>query len=73
MGPAFFRFPGGNNLEGDTIEGRWKWNETIGPLKDRPGRATTWQYGETGGFGLIEYMRCLHGGLRRGGRFSVDK
>ncbi|KAJ5223143.1 uncharacterized protein N7469_009383 [Penicillium citrinum] len=52
----FLRFPGGNNLEGDNIEGRWKWNETIGPLKDRPGRATTWQYGETGGFGLIEYM-----------------
>ncbi|KAJ5307027.1 hypothetical protein N7508_006042 [Penicillium antarcticum] len=54
--PKFLRFPGGNNLEGDTIEGRWKWNETIGPLKDRPGRATTWQYGETSGLGLVEYM-----------------
>ncbi|KAJ5085108.1 hypothetical protein N7532_009879 [Penicillium argentinense] len=56
LNPKFLRFPGGNNLEGDTIEGRWKWNETIGPLKDRPGRATTWSYEETGGFGLIEYM-----------------
>ncbi|KAJ5999699.1 hypothetical protein N7481_000108 [Penicillium waksmanii] len=56
LGPKFLRFPGGNNLEGDTIEGRWKWNETIGPLKDRPGRATTWQYEETSGFGLVEYM-----------------
>ncbi|KAK4861878.1 hypothetical protein LT330_003913 [Penicillium expansum] len=56
MGPTFLRFPGGNNLEGDSIEGRWKWNETIGPLKDRPGRATTWQYQETLGLGLIEYM-----------------
>lgn len=52
----FLRFPGGNNLEGNTIDGRWKWNETIGPLKDRPGRATTWGYEETGGMGLVEYM-----------------
>jgi alpha-N-arabinofuranosidase len=28
--PSFFRFPGGNNIEGQTIETRWKWNETIG-------------------------------------------
>ncbi|KAB8070547.1 glycoside hydrolase superfamily [Aspergillus leporis] len=54
--PKFLRFPGGNNLEGDTIPGRWKWNETIGPLKDRPGRATTWTYQETSGLGLVEYM-----------------
>ncbi|KAF7716533.1 Non-reducing end alpha-L-arabinofuranosidase [Penicillium ucsense] len=56
LGPKFLRFPGGNNLEGQTIEGRWKWNETIGPLKDRPGRATTWGYEETSGMGLVEYM-----------------
>ncbi|KAI3227244.1 hypothetical protein DTO012A7_6910 [Penicillium roqueforti] len=56
MGPKFLRFPGGNNLEGDSIDGRWKWNETIGPLTDRPGRATTWQYQETLGLGLVEYM-----------------
>jgi alpha-N-arabinofuranosidase len=28
--PSFFRFPGGNNIEGQTIQTRWKWNETIG-------------------------------------------
>lgn len=28
--PSFFRFPGGNNIEGQTIETRWKWNQTIG-------------------------------------------
>ncbi|KAJ5125069.1 uncharacterized protein N7515_008894 [Penicillium bovifimosum] len=56
LGPKFLRFPGGSNLEGQTIEGRWKWNETIGPLKDRPGRATAWLYEETSGIGLIEYM-----------------
>ncbi|CEJ57847.1 Putative Alpha-L-arabinofuranosidase A [Penicillium brasilianum] len=56
LGPKFLRFPGGNNLEGQTIEGRWKWNETIGPLTQRPGRATTWGYEETSGMGLVEYM-----------------
>jgi alpha-N-arabinofuranosidase len=29
--PKIWRFPGGNNLEGETIATRWKWNETIGP------------------------------------------
>jgi alpha-L-arabinofuranosidase len=29
--PKIWRFPGGNNLEGESIQGRWKWNETIGP------------------------------------------
>lgn len=24
--------------EGETPSDRWKWNETIGPLVDRPGR-----------------------------------
>lgn len=52
----FLRFPGGNNLEGTTIPNRWKWNETIGPLKDRPGRGTPWSYHETSGLGLVEYM-----------------
>ncbi|KAJ5706720.1 hypothetical protein N7488_006521 [Penicillium malachiteum] len=56
FGPKFLRFPGGNNLEGETIDTRWKWNETIGPLIDRPGRPTTWGYEETGGMGLVEYM-----------------
>lgn len=56
MTQKFLRFPGGNNLEGTTIPGRWKWNETIGPLKDRPGRGTPWSYHETSGLGLVEYM-----------------
>ena len=42
LNPKFLRFPGGNNLEGYSIDQRWKWNETIGPLIDRPGRAGTW-------------------------------
>lgn len=33
LNPSFFRFPGGNNLEGESIDTRWKWNETIGMIR----------------------------------------
>ncbi|TGO18286.1 hypothetical protein BTUL_0011g00920 [Botrytis tulipae] len=56
LNPSFFRIPGGNNIEGDSYGYRWAWNETIGPLKDRPGRPGTWGYQNTDGLGLIEYM-----------------
>ncbi|KAI5118901.1 hypothetical protein M0805_002817 [Coniferiporia weirii] len=55
MKPAFFRFPGGNNL-GQTIGGRWIWNNTVGPLVDRPGRLGDWGYINTDGLGLKEYL-----------------
>lgn len=42
LNPSFLRFPGGNNLEGNDPPYRWIWNETIGPLTDRPGRPGTW-------------------------------
>lgn len=29
MKPSFFRFPGGNNLEGQTFATRWQWNNTV--------------------------------------------
>lgn len=54
--PSFFRFPGGNNLEGQSFDTRWKWNETIGPLVDRPGRVGDWTYVNTDGLGLMEYL-----------------
>ena len=57
MNPTFLRFPGGNNLEGFSIEQRWKWNETIGPLKDRPGRVGDWNYYNTDGLGLLEFLQ----------------
>ncbi len=43
-------------LEGLTTKTWWKWNETIGPLKDRPGMAGVWGYQLTTGLGLVEYM-----------------
>jgi alpha-L-arabinofuranosidase len=56
MAPSFLRFPGGNNIEGSDPPYRWIWNETIGPLVNRPGRPGTWQYQNTDGLGLIEYL-----------------
>jgi alpha-N-arabinofuranosidase len=44
MKPGIFRFPGGNNLEGQTVDTRWKWRNTVGPLVDRPGRMGDWSY-----------------------------
>jgi alpha-N-arabinofuranosidase len=43
-------------LEGNTIDGYWKWHETLGPLKDRPGMAGVWKYQTTNGMGIVEYM-----------------
>ncbi|ORY07778.1 glycoside hydrolase superfamily [Clohesyomyces aquaticus] len=54
--PSFLRFPGGNNLEGDDPPYYLKWNETIGPLKDRYGYPGTWSYENTNGLGLVEYL-----------------
>lgn len=56
MGAKFLRFPGGNNIEGYSIEQRWKWNETIGPLIDRKGRVGDWEYINTNGLGLLEFL-----------------
>lgn len=55
--PKFLRFPGGNNMEGYSIQRRWKWWKTIGDLKDRPGRPGDWSYYNTDGLGLLEYLQ----------------
>ncbi|GAB1319356.1 Alpha-L-arabinofuranosidase A [Madurella fahalii] len=57
MKPSLLRFPGGNNLQGQNAPNHWKWQQTIGPLKDRPGRLGAWTYYNTDGLGLIEYMQ----------------
>ncbi|KAK8197983.1 Arabinosidase A [Phyllosticta capitalensis] len=56
LGGTFLRFPGGNNLEGASEDNRWKWNETIGPVEERPGRQGDWGYANTDWLGLIEYL-----------------
>lgn len=40
--PKALRWPGGNNIEGYSIQTRWKWWETIGPLEQRWPRPGNW-------------------------------
>jgi alpha-N-arabinofuranosidase len=56
LNPKFLRFPGGNYLEGDTIETRFEWKKTIGPLEQRPGHPCPWGYRSTDGMGLLEFL-----------------
>jgi alpha-N-arabinofuranosidase len=54
--PKFLRFPGGNYLEGDTIESRFDWKKTLGPIEQRPGHSCPWGYRSTDGMGLLEFL-----------------
>ena len=54
--PAFLRLPGGNYLEGDTIETRFPWKKTLGPIDQRPGHQGPWGYRSTDGLGLLEFL-----------------
>jgi alpha-N-arabinofuranosidase len=56
MHPQFLRFPGGNYLEGDHINERFDWKKTIGPLVDRPGHRSPWNYWSSDGMGLLEFL-----------------
>ncbi len=56
MKPKFLRFPGGNYLEGDTIETRFEWKNTIGPVEQRHGHPCPWGYRSTDGLGLYEFL-----------------
>ncbi|CAI6341645.1 unnamed protein product [Periconia digitata] len=56
MNPHFLRFPGGNMLEGNTNATWWDWKDTLGPLKDRPGFEGVWNYQQTHGLGMMEYL-----------------
>jgi alpha-N-arabinofuranosidase len=56
MHPKFIRLPGGNYLEGDTLNDWYNWKQTIGPLVDRPGHMAPWTYWSTDHFGLLEFL-----------------
>ena len=56
MRPSFLRFPGGNYLEGNTIEERFQWKQTIGEVTERPGHPSPWGYWSTDGLGLLEFL-----------------
>ncbi|KIM27412.1 glycoside hydrolase family 51 protein [Serendipita vermifera MAFF 305830] len=55
--PKFMRFPGGSDVEGNSIETRWQWKKNIGPLTDRPGRPDYWGYWNSEGLGYLEYLQ----------------
>ncbi len=56
MKPSFLRLPGGNYLEGNTIEERFDWKKTLGPIEGRPGHQGPWGYRSTDGMGLLEFL-----------------
>jgi alpha-L-arabinofuranosidase len=56
--PRILRFPGGNYVEGVTVETRWAWKTTIGPVWERPGHLNSaWGYWSDDGLGLLEYLQ----------------
>ncbi len=57
--PKAIRWPGGNDLAGHTIASRFQWNNTIGPLVDRPGRLGNWQGWNTDGLGAVEMYNFI--------------
>jgi len=54
--PSFLRFPGGNYLEGDTVETRFEWKKTLGSISGRAGHPGPWGYRSTDGMGLMEFL-----------------
>ncbi|AIE84470.1 alpha-L-arabinofuranosidase C-terminal domain-containing protein [Fimbriimonas ginsengisoli] len=56
MRPKFLRFPGGNYLEGNTLQDKFPWRDTLGPIEGRPGHKSPWGYRSTDGMGLLEFL-----------------
>ncbi len=70
--PGFLRFPGGCIVEGNTLENRYRWKESVGPLEGRRGNFNRWavhqtmeengwhtefsHYNQTLGLGFYEYF-----------------
>ena len=56
--PRFLRFPGGNYVEGHTLDTRFDWKKTVGPVWRRPGHDNSaWNYWSDDGLGLLEYLQ----------------
>lgn len=56
MDTKFLRLPGGNYLEGRTVDQRFEWKNTIGPVEQRAGHESPWGYWSTDGLGMLEYL-----------------
>ncbi len=44
ISPGLFRFPGGCIVEGTTIDTRYQWKNTVGPVENRPLNINRWNY-----------------------------
>ena len=65
--PGILRFPGGCIVEGTTLENRYQWKNTVGPVENRPININRWTYDQfgrmfpdyyqSGGLGFYEYFR----------------
>lgn len=44
LNPGVFRFPGGCIVEGNTIESRYQWKNSVGPVENRPLNINRWNY-----------------------------
>lgn len=67
MKPGFFRFPGGCIVEGRTLDERFQWKKTIGPIETRELTVNRWNtefghrltpdYYQSFGLGFFEYFQ----------------
>lgn len=44
LNPGVFRFPGGCVVEGTTLDTRYNWKETLGPVENRPLNENRWNF-----------------------------
>lgn len=66
MKPGVFRFPGGCIVEGVTLENRYNWKNTVGPVENRPLNKNRWEstftyryypdYFQSYGLGFYEFF-----------------
>ncbi len=69
LNPGFLRFPGGCIVEGYTLDNRYQWKDTVGPVEQRTQNWNRWQthneyhdgngmygYCQTYGLGFYEYF-----------------
>ena len=67
MQPGVFRFPGGCIVEGTTLDTRYQWKNTIGPVENRPLNKNRWEdtfdyryyadYYQSYGLGFFEFFQ----------------
>ncbi|MCR4919146.1 MAG: carbohydrate binding domain-containing protein [Prevotella sp.] len=65
--PGVFRFPGGCIVEGTTLDTRYQWKNTVGPVENRPTNRNRWEdtfdyryfadYYQSYGLGFFEFFQ----------------